>query len=172
MVWVTQSAVRLACEHPRLAPPMYMLAALNGEAANHVDMVVSGCAVQASKPSPVYVVSNGVFGEAADERVALPDVRLVVAAVEPSAADSVRASAAPEGASTSAVPSAKVTDCATCRAAAVSSPAETTTETGESSAVTTRSGATTPCRLSVVRCTASVRPTRCGGQVLRLGSPR
>jgi hypothetical protein len=28
MVWVTQSAVRLAWVHPRLAPPMYMLAAL------------------------------------------------------------------------------------------------------------------------------------------------
>ena len=28
IVWVTQSAVRLAWVHPRLAPPMYMLAAL------------------------------------------------------------------------------------------------------------------------------------------------
>ena len=151
---------------------MYMFAALNGEAANHAAIVVSGCAVQASKPRPVYVVSNGVFGELAEEPLALLEVLLLVAVAEPPAADSVRASAAPEGASTSAVPSAKLTDCATCCAAAASSPAETTTETGESSAVTTRSGATTPCRLWVVRCTASVRPTRCGGQVLRLGSPR
>ena len=59
MVCATQSALRLGCEQPRLAPPMYMLDALYGEALYQVAIVVSGCAVQASKPRPENRVSDG-----------------------------------------------------------------------------------------------------------------
>ena len=72
-----------------------------------------------------------------------------VAAVRGTAAK-VRASVRPLGAVTSGVAAVYVTLSAIVRASAASSPAETTTPTGEPGAVTTRSGATTPCRLMVV----------------------
>ncbi len=121
MVCATQSALRLGCEQPRLAPPMYMLEALYGDALYQVAIVVSGCAVQASKPRPVNRVSDG-------ERVLL-GVRLP-SEVARSLLAKVRASAWPDGVVISAVASSKRTDEAISRAPAVSLPAATTTPTG------------------------------------------
>src|SRR3990170_2964520 len=153
---VTQSAVRFGWAQPRLAPPMYMLTALYGEVENQVASSVKDRAVQASNPWPVKVVSA--------RRGCAEAVALVVPA-------RARASAGLDGEITSAVASSKLTLSAMVRAAAASSPADTTTETGDSSAVTTRSGLVMPATARVVRWTAWVRPTRCGGQVIRVGSP-
>ena len=80
---------------------MYMLEALYGEALYQVAIVVSGCAVQASKPRPVNRVSDGVRE--------LLGLRLL-SEVARSLLAKVRASAWPDGVVISAVASSKRTD--------------------------------------------------------------